>query len=137
MSEFAFADTNLFLRIFTKDDPKQLTQVFTLLNRAADGYVVLVTNVMVLTEIVWVMEGQGAGREIIRDAVWSILNAKGIQVDGATLIGQAIDLYVIKNIDFVDAYNAVWMQASGIYQVYTFDQRHFARIPGIEAKLPG
>lgn len=137
MSERIFADTNLFIRIFTKDDPERLGHVMDLLQRAETGEFTLVTNVVVIAEIVWVMEGLGSSRDIIRDAIWSLLNTKGVQVDQANLIGQAIDIYAIKNIDFIDAYNISWMQSHQIRTVYTFDQRHFSRIAGINVKVPG
>ncbi len=137
MSERIFADTNLFIRIFTKDDPEQLDHVLALLQRAGNGEFTLVTNSTVIAEIVWVMEGLGSARELIRDAIWSLLNTNGIQVDDANLIGTAIDIYAIKNIDFIDAYNASWMHARQIKTVYTFDQRHFSRVTGIDVKVPG
>lgn len=137
MSDRIFADTNLFIRIFTKDDIEQLAHVMTLLQRAGTGEFTLVTNSTVIAEIVWVMEGLGSDREVIRDAIWSLLNTNGIQVENANLIGQAIDIYALKNIDFIDAYNASWMQANGITAVYTFDERHFSRVSGIDVKVPG
>lgn len=137
MSERIFADTNLFIRIFTKDDPEQLEHVLALLQRAGNGEFTLVTNSTVIAEIVWVMEGLGSARELIRDAIWSLLNTNGIQVDDANLIGTAVDIYAIKNIDFIDAYNACWMHAHQIKTVYTFDQRHFSRVTGIDVKVPG
>jgi predicted nucleic-acid-binding protein len=137
MSERIFADTNLFLRILTKDDPKQLSHVLALLQRAEQGEFTLVTNVPVIAEIIWVMEGKGYGRDIIQDAIWALLNTKGVQVDRSNLVGQAIDIYASKNIDFIDAYSICWMRANGITTAYTFDRRHFSRVAGIDVKVPG
>ncbi len=137
MSERIFADSNLFIRIFTKDDPQQLQHVMSLLQRAEKGEFVLVTNISVIAEIVWIMEGIGSSQEIIRDAIWSLINTKGIELDQANLIGTAIDTYAIKNIDFIDAYNAAWTQAHQIKTIYTFDKRHFSRVAGIDVKVPG
>jgi predicted nucleic-acid-binding protein len=137
MNERIFADTNLFIRIFTKDDPAQLSHVMTLLQKAEKGEFTLITNAVVMAEVVWVMEGMGSTRQIIRDAIWSLLNTKGVEVDQANLIGQAIDIYAAKNIDFIDAFNVSWMQINQIKSIYTFDQRHFSRIEGIDVKVPG
>ena len=137
MSERIFADTNLFIRIFAKDDPEQLSHVLALLRRAEQGEFTLVTNVPVIAEIVWVMEGKGSGRDIIQDSIWALLNTKGVQVDHSDLVGQAIDIYASKNIDFIDAYSICWMQANGITTDYTFDRRHFSRVAGIDVKVPG
>jgi predicted nucleic-acid-binding protein len=137
MSERIFADTNLFIRIFAKDDPKQLNHVLALLRRAERGEFTLVTNVPVIAEIVWVMEGKGSSRDVVRDSIWALLNTKGVQVDHPNLVGQAIDIYARKNIDFIDAYSICWMQANGITTAYTFDRRHFSRVAGIDVKVPG
>lgn len=136
MSERIFADTNLFIRIFTKDDPEQLGYTLALLQRAEKGEFTLITNAVVIAEIVWVMEGMGSDRDLIRDAIWSLLNTKGVEVDQANLIGQAIDIYAAKNIDFTDAFNVSWMQKHQIKSIYTFDHRHFSRITGIDVKAP-
>jgi uncharacterized protein len=137
MNERIFVDTNLFIRIFTKDDSAQLSHVMTLLQKAEKGEFTLITNAVVMAEVVWVMEGMGSTRQIIRGAIWSLLNTRGVEVDQANLIGQAIDIYAAKNIDFIDAFNIAWMQTHQIKSIYTFDQRHFSRVEGIDVKVPG
>ncbi|MFQ5400363.1 MAG: PIN domain-containing protein [Anaerolineae bacterium] len=137
MSKRAFADTNLFIRLITKDDPQQLDAVLSLFRHASSGKIALVTNVTVIAEIVWVLERKEADRTMIREAVGAILNTPGVEVDSAHLVTQAIDLYVTKNIDFVDAYNIFWMQENGLKTVCTFDYRHFSRVSGINVNVPG
>jgi len=137
MSKRAFVDTNLFIRLITKDDPQQLDAVLSLFRHASSGKVTLVTNVTVIAEIVWVLERKKADRTMIREAVGAILNTPGIEVDSAPLVAQAIDVYATKNIDFVDAYNIFWMRANGLKTVYTFDHRHFSRVGGIDVNVPG
>ncbi|MFQ5421419.1 MAG: PIN domain-containing protein, partial [Anaerolineae bacterium] len=101
------------------------------------GQITLVTNVTVIAEIVWVLERKKVNRSMIREAVGAILNTPGIEIDSAALVAQAIDVYVTKNIDFVDAYNILWMRANNLKAVYTFDYRHFSRVSGINVKVPG
>ena len=137
MSELAFADTNLFIRLITRDDPVQTEAVISLLKQAGVGEVTLVTNVTVIAELVWVMESKGADQATIRDAIWSILNTPGIQVDAPHLVAQAIDIYAAKNIDFVDAYNISWMFENDLTTAYTFDKRHFSRVVGVDVIVPG
>jgi len=40
-------------------------------------------------------------------------------------------------VDFIDAYNATWSLAQGLEVVYTFDHKHFARVEGLTARVPG
>ena len=51
-----FADTNLFLRYLTNDIPAQADAVEVLLQRAEQGEVLLITNALVMAEIVWTLE---------------------------------------------------------------------------------
>lgn len=137
MSEIAFADTNLFLRFFTDDVPKQADAVERLLQQAKKGKVTLLANELVIAEVVWVLESSyQLDRETIRKCVVGVLNTPGVKVTSSDLIIQAIDIYVAKNIDFIDAYNTCWMKANSIKVAYTFDYKHFSRVDGIEAKVP-
>jgi predicted nucleic-acid-binding protein len=126
----------LFIRLFTKDDLVQTPLVVALFRRAAAGEFTLFTTVSVITEIVWILEKKGVTSNVIRNHILSILNTPGIEVENATLVGQAADIYAGKNIDFVDACSICSMKANNIKVAYTFDHRHFSRVDGIEVRVP-
>jgi predicted nucleic-acid-binding protein len=133
-----FVDTNLFLRYLTNDVPAQADAVEALLRQAAGGEMVLVTNSLVLAEIVWVLASYyQRSRVDIRDKVLAVLNTPGLEVVDGDLVLQAITWYVEKNVDFIDAYNAAWSLVQDINVAYTFDQVHFSRIEGITVRVPG
>lgn len=133
-----FADTNLFLRYLTNDVPEQADAVEQLLRRAAAGEIVLVTNGLVIAEIVWTLESfYRLPREEIKDKVLAILNTPGLVVADGDLVLQAITGYVEKDVDFIDAYNAAWMLAQEVKAIYTFNRKHFTRLEGITVKVPG
>jgi len=132
-----FADTNLFLRYLTNDVPEQADAVERLLRQAATGEIILVTNGLVIAEIVWTLESfYHLPRQDIKEKVLAILNTPGLQVVDGGLVLQAIIWYAEKNVDFIDAYNAAWMQAQGIKTIYTFNRKHFTRLEGIAVKPP-
>jgi len=134
MTERLFVDANLFLRYLTNDVPAQADAVERLLLRAEAGEVTLVTNAMVIAEIVWTLESfYERSPDEIRDSVWAILNTRGLDVAERELVGSAADAYAEKNVDFIDAYNAEWMKQHDITTVCTFDRRHFARLEGVRA----
>jgi predicted nucleic-acid-binding protein len=136
--ERIFADTNLFLRYLTNDVPKQADAVEQLLRRAAAGELVLVTNSLVMAEIVWTLETfYEQSRNDIKDKVLAILNTPGIEVADSELILQAMTWYTQENVDFIDAYNAAWMQGRGLKIAGTFDQKHFSRFQGVTVMVPG
>jgi predicted nucleic-acid-binding protein len=133
-----FIDTNLFLRYLTKDVPEQAQAVDRLLAEAERGRCRLRTSILTIAEIVWTLESYyELHKAEIRDRVMGMLNTPGLEVENSNLIARAIALYVDENIDFVDAYNGLWMQDIGISSVLTFDVRHYRRIPDLEAKTPG
>ena len=137
-TERVFADTNLFLRYLTDDVPEQADAVERLLRHAAAGEMALVTNVLVVAEIVWTLESfYRLSRDGIKDKVLAILNTPGLEViDGARVL-QAVTWYVEKNVDFIDAYSAAWLPDKGVKTLYSFDGRQFARLEGISVKEPG
>jgi predicted nucleic acid-binding protein len=136
-NEHRFVDTNLFLRYLTNDVPEQADAVEELLHKAANGEVTLLTNSLVIAEIVWTLESfYRLERTDIKEKVVAILNTPGLKVVDADLVLQAITGYVEKNVDFIDAYNVAWMLSHGITSAYTFDRKHFNRFDGITVHIP-
>jgi uncharacterized protein len=136
-AETVFADTNLFLRYLTNDVPAQADLVESLLHRAAKGKVNLVTTSMVIAEIVWTLESYyELDKKEIQTMILGILNTDGLEVIDSDLILQAIVPYTDKNVDFIDAFNAAWMDKNDVDKIYTFDQKHFNRFEKIVAELP-
>lgn len=133
-----FADANLFLRYLTNDVPEQADAVEQLLRCAAADGPVLVTNTLVIAEIVWTLESfYQLPRRDIKEKVLAILNTPGLDVADGELILQAITWFTEKNVDFIDAYNAAWMRSLDLKIACTFDQKHFSRLEGITVKVPG
>jgi predicted nucleic acid-binding protein len=132
-----FVDTNLFLRYLTNDVPAQADAVENLLHQAGQGKSRLVTNGMVIAEIVWTLESfYELERDDIQNKVLAILNTPGLELPESNLILKSIIWYAEKNVDFIDAYNAAWMEQKGIEKIYTFDQKHFARFDDVEVMKP-
>ncbi len=133
----AFADTNLFLRVLIPNDPQQAEASLRVFQQAADGKFVLQTNALVIAEIIWVMTTvYKAKRSTIHEGILGILNTPGVHVEHEAIITKAMDIFLHTNIDFIDAYSMSWMQANKLSIAYTFDRRHFSRVPGIEVKVP-
>jgi len=136
-SEQWFADTNLFLRYLTNDIPTQADAVEELLKRARRGELTLVTNALVMAEIVWTLESfYHLERADIKEKVLGILNTPGVEVTDGDLVLQAVAWYVDKNVDYIDAYNAAWMPEQGLKVACTFDRKHFSRFEGITVTVP-
>lgn len=115
-----FVDTNLFIRYLTNDDPGLADRVEQLLDDAAAGAVQLVTTELVMAETVWVLEASYRLTHVqIAPLVRGILATPGLEVINGDLIGKALVLYELQNIDFVDAYIASLMEKQGIKDIYS------------------
>jgi predicted nucleic-acid-binding protein len=136
-SETVFLDTNVFLRYLTNDLPPQADAAEALLLEAEAGELKLITSSLVVAEIVWTLSSYyRLSKEDIRQKILAILNTPGLEVEEARLILQAVNWYVEKNVDFLDAYNASWLEDKGLETVYTFDQKHFQRFENLKVRVP-
>lgn len=132
-----FVDTNLFIRYLTNDDPELADRVEKLLDDAATGVVQLVTTELVMAETVWVLESSYRLNNVrITPLVRGILATPGLEVINGDLIGRALVMYELQNIDFVDAYIAALMEKQGIQDIYSYDKKHISRIKNIHRREP-
>jgi predicted nucleic acid-binding protein len=72
----------------------------------------------------------------IRDRILSLFQSPGLEVAEVDLLLIAINDFADKNVGFIDAYNAAWATKHGITDVYTYDRRHYSRLPGIRVLAP-
>ena len=132
-----FVDTNLFIRYLTNDDPILADRVELLLDRAATGTVRLVTTELVMAECIWVLESSyHLNHTQIAPLIRSILATPGMEVLNGDLVGKALVMYELQNIDFVDAYIAAVMEKQGITDIYSYDKKHLSRVTTIQRKEP-
>lgn len=132
-----FVDTNIFLRFLTNDDPAKASKIEALFRKAVAGKISLVTTLLVIAEIVWTLESYyDLDKPDIESKVGTILNTPNLNVPESPVILQALDLYVRKNVDFIDAYNALTMKEQGIAKILTYDKKHFSRFDWVERVEP-
>lgn len=137
MVERAFVDTNLFLRYLTNDIPEQADAVEVLLGRAEAGEVRLVTNRLVMAEVVWTLESfYKRTKAEVQGAVLAILNTPGLELEARDQILQAAIWYAEKNVDFIDACIAAQLFNNGPDSIYTFNRKHFGRFPHLQVREP-
>lgn len=141
MSEIICADTNVFARALTLDDPVQTQAAHDLLKRIHSGDLTIWINDVILAELLWVLKAKryALSRHDISERIESLVNTENIIVKPANLghnLAETLRLYVNENIDYTDAYIGCWMKENGIKTIYTFNTRHFSRIPGITVKIP-
>ena len=132
-----FVDTNVFLRFLTNDVPEQAAAVEALFRRAAAGEVRLVTNTLVLAEIVWVLESYyHLARTDVQERAMAVAHMDGLILPELETLTDALLAYGESNVDFIDAYNACWMTRRELTWVATFDTKHYSRFEGIAVHTP-
>lgn len=131
-----FVDTNLFIRYLTEDDPVQTDAVERLFIKVKEGKETVQTSVLVIVEIVWVLESIfKKSRDEIKEMIQKIINTQNLMVENRDILLQGLEIYSQKNIDFVDAYHAVFLKSTGEKIIYSFDQ-DFDKIEWIERREP-
>ncbi len=126
-----FLDTNILVRYFTNDEPEMARAALALMEKIERGEERVVTSPIVIFETVFLLERHyKVPKAEIREKVGDVLALRSLHLPEKTLCLQALDLYTEKNIAFADAYHAIWMQARGVTDIYSFD-REFDRIAGL------
>jgi len=134
--ENKFVDTNIFLRYLTGDDHPKYERCRGLFKRAVEGEVGLSTSVMVIAELIWtLLSYYKVPKAEVVDKVSVIIGSENIFIPDKNLLADALVLYAQKNIDFIDAYNAVFMKYHGFREIYSYDE-DFDMIADIERKEP-
>ena len=132
-----FMDTNPFIRYFTNDIPERAVKVEIILKRAQRGEIKLVTNEVIVTEIVWVLESvYEMKRNQIYELLQGIFNTRNLEIPNKATLKEASEVYKDKNVDFIDAYTVSYMRAKGFKKLYSFDKKHMKRIDWIELEEP-
>ncbi len=131
-----FVDTNIFLRYLTKDDPSKYERCREMFKKALGGEIAISTSGMVIAELIWTLLSyyKVPKTEVIQK-VSVILGTENLLIPEKDVLADALVLYAGKNIDFIDAYNAVFMKYHGLREIYSYDE-DFEAIEDIRRKEP-
>jgi len=132
----AFLDTNVLVYNITRSDPEKAERCMQLLQRLELGELELATSELVIAEVVWILQGQTElTRGQIRDLVLPFAELPSLRVAHKQSWRRIFDFYCDRNVDFIDAYNAVWMERAGMREVYSYDH-DFDRFDNTERLEP-
>jgi predicted nucleic acid-binding protein len=121
--ETKFVDTNIFLRYLTKDDPSKYEKCKEIFKKAMKGEIAITTSGMVIAELVWtLLSYYKVPKAEVVEKVTVIVGTKSLSIPDKQIVADALVLFARKNIDFIDAYNAVFMRYHGLREIYSYDQ---------------
>ena len=133
----AFVDTSVILRILIKDDELKAKASVNLLKSAGERDLILYLLPVAVLETVWVLEKVYAfPRKAVREVVEAILNTPELKVEQEAVFRKALKTYAEKNTKFADAVMGYWGLDKGYGTVFTYDEKDFKRIEGLETRKP-
>lgn len=131
-----FIDTNIFLRYLTKDDPSTYDKCREIFKKGIDGKIALATSGMVIAELIWtLLSYYRVPKAEAIEKVSIIVTTESLHIPEKDIIAEALVLFSRKNVDYIDAYNAVFMKYHGVDEIYSYD-RDFDAIEGIKRVEP-
>ncbi len=130
-----FFDTNFLLRFYLDDIPEQASKAKGMIQAAKEGALLLVTDLIVICEMVWVMDSfYGLDKEQISEKMTNLYRTPGISIINGELLSDSLAVYVDKNIDFTDAVIGVCATKHHIEYLASFDKKHMERMADLGLK---
>lgn len=134
--ETKFVDTNIFLRYLTKDDPPKYEKCREIFKKAMKEEIAITTSGMVIAELVWtLLSYYRVPKAEVVEKVTVIVGTKSLSIPDKHIVADALVLYARKNIDFIDAYNAIFMRYHGLREIYSYDE-DFELVEDIQRREP-
>ena len=136
-----FLDTNVFIRFFTKDDPKKAAVCLRLFQRIEKGEVEATFSESVLAEVVyWLSKrnrtGYGLTPPEITERLSPLLQLKGMKVVYKGIYIRALELYAQHlHLDVEDALTIAHMEHLKISTLMSYDT-DFDSVPLIKRQEP-
>jgi predicted nucleic acid-binding protein len=132
----AFVDTNIFLRYLTADDPAKYKKCRELFKSAINGKISLLTSEMVIAELIWTLQSfYKVPKEEVVEKISVVISTRNLIIPNSGIIAEALVIYSRKNIDYIDAYNSVFMKHHNTIDIYSYDG-DFDTIGGIKRIEP-
>ena len=114
-----FIDTNIFIRYLTGDDHLKYEKCREIFKKAIGGKIYLATSDIVIAELIWtLLSYYKASKADVIEKISIIVGTKNLFIPDRDIIADALVLYSRKNIDYIDAYNAVFMKYHGFDEIF-------------------
>jgi len=118
-----FIDTNVFLRYLTRDDPSKYERCRAMFRKAIGGEIQITTSGIVIAELIWTLSSYyRVPKADVIEKVSVIVGTESLFISDKDVVADALVLYARKKIDYIDAYNAVFMIYEGLSEIYSYDE---------------
>ncbi len=117
-----FLDTNILLHYLTRDDEVKASACLDLLFRVEQGEEQIVTSPMIIFETVFTLQRRyRQSRERVAELILPIIQLRGLRLREKHIYERALAIYASVGVSFADAFNAAYMEAQGISEIYSYD----------------
>jgi len=124
-------DTNVLVRLITRDDETQALRAKTLVEECAEQDGVLFVSNMVLVELCWTLtRTYGFGRTDIAKVVRALSDNITFAVEAPDAVRAALNTYENGSADFPDCLIVAKATDAGCEAIVTFDRR-MQSLPGV------
>jgi predicted nucleic-acid-binding protein len=123
-------DTNIIIRFITADHPVMTPEVAAFFLRAEKGQIKLKIASMIIAECCWVLQSPhyNFSPSDIASVLTSLLITKEIDMEEKDVVIQALNLYSMHQVDFIDAYLAAHAKENGQGIIATFNTKDFQKL---------
>ncbi len=112
-------DTNVVIRFLTKDDARKAARVRSLLLESGEE---LFLSDVALAEIVWVLESAyQLSHAEIAERLLPLVTSPRISYADRNILQQALALFSMYDVDYIDAYHTALGRATDIPLIYSYD----------------
>jgi len=125
MNKTMIVDTNILIRLFTKDDDTQIEQLVQLMEQGNIAFRVLS---IVLIEAYWVLHKvYNFDKETILRVFEDFIDTDGVELDEDGLVQRVLARFRMVNVDFVDVYLAEKSRSLEL-SVLTWNAKDFRKL---------
>ena len=125
MNKTMIVDTNILIRLFTKDDDTQIEQLVQLMEQGNIAFHVLS---IVLIEAYWVLHKvYNFDKETILRVFEDFIDTDGVELDEDGLVQRVLARFRMVNVDFVDVYLAEKSRSLEL-SVLTWNAKDFRKL---------
>lgn len=130
-----FLDTNVIMRLLTRDDPALAARARKIFERAGQGEFTLYVTEGVIVDVTYILTSKhtyNLARPMVIDRLRRFLTLKGLRVPQKQTYQRALDLWSTANqgVDFTDVLLVAQMERMKVTEIASFDG-DFDRFPQV------
>ena len=121
-----YLDTNIFIRAIVNDDQQKHLETTAMFRSLVSGKKSAETNVIIITEIIYVLTSKALYQLTNSDAVSKVMPfvlINNLEIAEKNLLITALSVFAENNLDFVDCWIAAKVKSNTNYKIFSYDKK--------------